>query len=394
MQRTRPSSGRDRGIFGFGFVFSCAVGGLSAVWWGSASFAAATLVGFLFGIPRVVQEDNPSGSGDEAKTVTTQRVNTNLEQISDWLTKIIVGFGLIELRKVPAAFESLATFVAYDSVSSPTIAGAVIIYFAAVGFFAGYLLTRLFLAIAFNRADNAKPEHMIRIQKEMDKILRADNVNFNKTYTLAQTRQSGTPPRCALVVVDIQNDFFADGALPVGDAGSLISPLNRAIRLAEEKGLLIIYTQDWHPSNHPSFESYGGSWPKHCVSGTRGAELNGDLYIATLSKKVQFGTDLELDGYSPFENLLLDYLLDPSSISQVYVVGIALEYCVLATITQAVQRNLKVTAIKSLIRAASPADSEDIWIQLAHKGVEVLDDLTEYVLTTNCVGQVGESGGK
>ncbi len=393
--------GRDRQLVtgtvlwavGIGCVFASVIGGISAIWWGAASFGAGVFIGFLFGIPRVLQDDAPSGGTDEAESRVTQRVNTNLEQISDWLTKIIVGFGLIELRKVPAAFQSLATFVATDSESSPAIAGSLILYFAVTGFFAGYLLTRLFLALAFSRADNAKTGQPMSLKPgEVAKIIRnAEGVNA-ESIALAQTSEARQSSRCALVVVDIQNDFFADGALPIGGAESLIAPMNQTIRLAEAAGMLIIYTQDWHPSNHSSFEDNGGSWPTHCVISTGGADLNGGLYRAHSSVNVKFGTDAESDGYSPFENPLMDHLLSSPSISRIYVAGIALEYCVLATISQSVKRNKKVTAIRNVIRAAAPADSVKIWKQLEVMNVDVIDALTEEELANNCVNRSGESG--
>ncbi len=132
-----------------GCVIGGAVGGLDALPWGFASLAVGGFVGLLFGIPRVVQESPVAGNAG----TYSQLVNTNLEQVSDWLTKIIVGFGLIELRKVPGAFQSLAEYMANDSTLSPSFAGSIVVYFGVAGFFSCYLLTRLYLAGAFRRAD-------------------------------------------------------------------------------------------------------------------------------------------------------------------------------------------------------------------------------------------------
>lgn len=141
--------------------------------WALACFAVGGLTGFLFGIPRVVQREGTltdfeaTLSEREAKEGSRaedyrQRVNTNLEQISDWLTKIIVGIGLVELKNVPRYLESVADFMASESAHVwPAFAGAVIVYFSVIGFLSGYLLTRLFLQGAFSRADRIEIERKV-----------------------------------------------------------------------------------------------------------------------------------------------------------------------------------------------------------------------------------------
>lgn len=104
------------------------------------------LVGFLFGIPRtpIGIEGQPGG------------VNTNLEQISDWLTKILVGVGLTQLESLPTRLWAIAGKLADalpQSDGRQAIVLALLSYGAAAGFLTGYLLTRLFLAPALRRAD-------------------------------------------------------------------------------------------------------------------------------------------------------------------------------------------------------------------------------------------------
>jgi hypothetical protein len=139
--------------------------------WACSCLATGGLVGFLFGIPRVLQGTKPdpevTGQRRELETKDTggreglrgysQEINTNLEQISDWLSKIIVGLGLVELRSVPLHLGILAGNLASD-LGSPTnqsYASALIVYFSILGFFYGYLVTRLYLAGEFGRADRA-----------------------------------------------------------------------------------------------------------------------------------------------------------------------------------------------------------------------------------------------
>jgi len=164
-----------------------------------------------------------------------------------------------------------------------------------------------------------------------------------------------------LVVVDVQNDFFPNGSLPVPEAESLIQPLNEAIKYAKEAGFLIIFTQDWHPINHSSFEDNEGDWKPHCIKETNGAALHPDLFQPYNAQYVRFGVEPELDGYSPYENPLMDQLINNIQIRRVYITGIALEYCVYATCKQTRERNKETIAIDTLIRAASPKKASETW---------------------------------
>lgn len=149
----------------------------TALGWCLAYYGCGFLVGFLFGIPRVLQGDNPpandanpGGAAAAGRAGYAQRVNTNLEQISDWLTKIIVGLGLVELRTVPdhlyRASDWMARSFAKAETGAPSQAAAsfssaFIVFFVIAGFMAGYLITRLFLAGAFGRADQQQPPQTV-----------------------------------------------------------------------------------------------------------------------------------------------------------------------------------------------------------------------------------------
>jgi tetratricopeptide (TPR) repeat protein len=122
-------------IFGYGFIVAV------------ACTAVGGLFGFLFGIPRTVQS---SKAGEYQ-----QEVNTNLEQISDWLTKILVGVGLTQLNNIPLKIWSMADRLKVGFDGNQAVAACVLLNFLVCGFFAGYLFTRLFLAGAFVYADKA-----------------------------------------------------------------------------------------------------------------------------------------------------------------------------------------------------------------------------------------------
>jgi len=140
-------------------------GTMTSLLWALASLALGAAIGFLFGIPKVLQPQSASASGtrdneqNQARQYQ-QQVNTNLTEISDWLTKIIVGLGLINLKAIPVRLVGMADVLAKglnpeDQARERAFALAIIIFFSIMGFLFGYLGTRLFLAGAFSRADTA-----------------------------------------------------------------------------------------------------------------------------------------------------------------------------------------------------------------------------------------------
>jgi hypothetical protein len=121
-----------------------------------ASVASGGLLGFLFGIPRAATSDGTSPPVRYEWQPRTYTPNTNLEQISDWLTKIVVAIGLAQLAQIPGDYQSLATYVASafgTGVVTPSLAALMLAYFAILGFLVTYLWTRLFLSGEFNKVD-------------------------------------------------------------------------------------------------------------------------------------------------------------------------------------------------------------------------------------------------
>jgi len=124
-----------------------------------ASLLSGGLVGFLFGVPRTLTGDNrpPDVTLDGARVaLPAYGANTNLEQISDWLTKILVGIGIAQFGAIRSGAAQLFGALAPSLGGEPhsaTFAGALVIYFSVLGFLSGWLLTRLFLAPALSAAD-------------------------------------------------------------------------------------------------------------------------------------------------------------------------------------------------------------------------------------------------
>ena len=154
-------------------------------------------------------------------------------------------------------------------------------------------------------------------------------------------------PRTALLVIDVQNDFIPGGQLAVPE-GDLIVPLIN--RLAEQFKQVVI-AQDWHPAGHASFASshpgrqpydviqlpYGEQtlWPDHCIQGQSGAEFHPELHLPHAQLIIRKGCNPDIDSYSAFLEAdrvtttgLAGYLKE-RGIDTVYMVGLALDFCVM-----------------------------------------------------------------
>jgi nicotinamidase/pyrazinamidase len=163
----------------------------------------------------------------------------------------------------------------------------------------------------------------------------------------------------ALIVVDVQNDFAdPSGSLYVRGGDAVVPIANEQIAAATEAGALVVYTQDWHPESTPHFEKDGGLWPVHCVQGSWGAMLHPDLRVT--GDVVRKGSNGE-DGYSAFSvrdprsgdtaPTMLQGLLEPQGIRTVVVCGLATDFCVVETVTDARDLGYAVVVLREGIRA-------------------------------------------
>jgi len=168
--------------------------------------------------------------------------------------------------------------------------------------------------------------------------------------------------KTALIVVDVQRDFCEGGALAVGDTLSLINPLKNFIETLRLQNIPIVFTLDWHPSDHKSFIENGGIWPSHCVQNSEGAELMPPLIWQTSDLIICKG------GYSAFDSTRLTNCLHKLGTETVAVCGIATEYCVRATVLDAIREKFKVTILTDLIRSVNPEATSAILNELVQQG--------------------------
>lgn len=171
--------------------------------------------------------------------------------------------------------------------------------------------------------------------------------------------------KAALLLVDLQNDFCRGGNLAVPDGDAVIPVANQL----QERFSLVVATKDWHPADHMSFAANHANknigevvqvhgidqvlWPVHCVQDSVGAEFHPALHTESIAKIFYKGTDRSVDSYSAFfdnEHLrttgLGDYL-QQQGVQDVYVMGLATDYCVKYTCLDAVQLGFNVYLIEN-----------------------------------------------
>ncbi|HEX3215600.1 MAG TPA: bifunctional nicotinamidase/pyrazinamidase [Aestuariivirgaceae bacterium] len=198
----------------------------------------------------------------------------------------------------------------------------------------------------------------------------------------------------ALLVVDVQNGFCANGNLPVPGGEAVVPVINRL--MAEGGYDLIVASQDWHPPDHKSFASQHpgkkpfemGSlrgrpqvmWPDHCVQGSRDAELHPELDRNRIHLVQRKGEDRETDSYSAFRDnhaertTGLDAELKRHGIEQLDVCGLATDYCVKFSALDAVAMlpGVEVRVIENASRGITPEGVKSAFEELRQAGVAVV----------------------
>jgi nicotinamidase/pyrazinamidase len=196
----------------------------------------------------------------------------------------------------------------------------------------------------------------------------------------------------ALILVDIQNDFLPGGALAVPDGDAIIPIVNQMQAVFS----LVVATQDWHPANHGSFAAnHPGKkqfeqidlnglpqtlWPVHCVQGTAGAELAPGLQRDRIAKIFPKGTDAGIDSYSGlFDNghrksTGLGEWLKAKEVTDVFVCGLATDYCVKFTALDASQMGFKTYFVSDASRGVNlqPEDVSNAIAEMNRVGISTV----------------------
>ena len=177
----------------------------------------------------------------------------------------------------------------------------------------------------------------------------------------------------ALIVVDVQRDFCAGGALAVPDGDAVVPPINALIEKFRSAGRPIFLTRDWHPADHSSFADQGGLWPPHCVADTEGADFHPDLQVVDGMTIVSKATERESDAYSGFEGTDLGSQLLAGGVAEVFVCGLATDYCVKATALDARKAGLATTVLTDAIRGVDvqAGDSQRSLEEMSDAGAQL-----------------------
>jgi nicotinamidase/pyrazinamidase len=173
--------------------------------------------------------------------------------------------------------------------------------------------------------------------------------------------------------VDVQNDFCPGGSLAVERGDEVVAPLNRLIEEFLSRGEPVYKSRDWHPARTKHFAAYGGTWPVHCVRGTRGAEFHPELIDEPRVRVVSKGMGDE-DSYSAFDGTTLAESLRAEGVGEVWVGGLATDYCVKNTVLDALRAGFKVRALSDAMRAVNlrPGDDARAVEEMRRAGAEVI----------------------
>jgi len=195
----------------------------------------------------------------------------------------------------------------------------------------------------------------------------------------------------ALILVDLQYDFCPGGALEVAEGDQVIPIANALLDQFD----LVVATQDWHPANHGSFAAnhpwrkpgqvidlHGLPqvlWTIHCVQGSFGADLVDELNKEKITKIFVKGTDPEIDSYSGFydnghrKSTGMGEWLKEQGVTEVYVLGLATDYCVKFTALDAVELGFETHLIQDACRGVelNPGDIAAALQEMEEKGVKM-----------------------
>lgn len=192
------------------------------------------------------------------------------------------------------------------------------------------------------------------------------------------------PSRDALIIVDVQNDFCPGGALAVPEGDRVVPALNRYAERFARRGASVLATRDWHPARTKHFAAWGGPWPPHCVEGTPGAAFHPDLALPAGTEILSKGMDPEQDAYSAFQAETADGLpfaaaLGERGTGRLFVGGLATDYCVKATVLDALKEGFEVVVLADASRAvdvkAGDGDRALAEMRAAGAGTATLDDV-------------------
>lgn len=175
-------------------------------------------------------------------------------------------------------------------------------------------------------------------------------------------------PMKVLFIVDLQNDFCPNGALSTPKGDVIIPVINKLLPWFD----FVLASKDWHPEKTVHFKK----WPVHCVRNTHGAEFPSTLNSSKIDKVFLKGTDDKDDGYSAFEasNFNLSDYLKKNNITEFYVAGLVIEFCVKQTVLDALNNGMKTFVISDAVEGIyqNPDDVSLAFEEMKKAGATIL----------------------
>jgi nicotinamidase/pyrazinamidase len=157
-----------------------------------------------------------------------------------------------------------------------------------------------------------------------------------------------------LLLVDVQKDFCPGGLLAIDEGDQVVPILNRWIMHACENKIPIYASRDWHPVCHISFKEQGGRWPPHCIQDSKGAQFHEDLNLGGDVVKITKGVRFDRDQNSVFDQTGFTEQLRRDKIKRLWIGGLALDFCVKASVMDALREGLDVFLLKEATRPVTP----------------------------------------
>jgi nicotinamidase/pyrazinamidase len=201
--------------------------------------------------------------------------------------------------------------------------------------------------------------------------------------------------KCALVLIDLQNDFMPGGPLAVPDGDAVIPIVNQLLELPYN---LIVASQDCHPRDHGSFAATHGReigeeiildglkqrlWPVHCVAGTAGADFVPGWHRQDVDVIIYKGKDINVDSYSAFFDngyrfaTPLEGVLRSRGIEVLFIAGVATDYCVKYSVLDACRLGFKVFVVTDACRGVNvhPHDVDNAYAEMVKAGASLISSL-------------------
>ena len=197
------------------------------------------------------------------------------------------------------------------------------------------------------------------------------------------TNRTDSRRRAALFIIDVQNDFTEGGILGVDGGAAVAAGVSRLLAEKADDYVAVFASRDWHDATGDNGGHFAGvdkapdfvtTWPVHCVAGTPGAEYHPDLETSGVTVHVLKGQGRP--AYSIFEGvtgdgLTVDEKLEELGVTDIDVVGIATDYCVLASASDALDTGRVVRVFRDLVAGVASSSSEDALATLADNGAVI-----------------------